>query len=102
MSPVAARRLPQIALIAVAAFGLTVGVAHAFTYSTANGGKSGRSVRAPAAATKPAKQADDTVSHEGSVSFSTSGDVSVSFGARDAHNAFDAEYDSSVYPRHGR
>ena len=100
MTPFASRRLPQTALIALAAFGLVFGaarVAHAFTYSMANGATPDRGARVQAADKKPAKKADDTVSHEGSVSFSSSGDMSVRFGARDAHHSFDAEYDSNTY-----
>ena len=95
MTPFSLRRLPQAALIAVATLGLVFGaarVAHAFTYGTANGVKPDGSAQLQ----DPDKKADDTTSHDGSVTFYSSGGLSLQFGARNAKSSFDAEYDSSV------
>lgn len=104
MTRFASRRLPQSAVIAVTALGLVFGAArtaHAFTLGTANGATPDRSARSSDANKKADKKNDnkaaDSLSHEGSFSFSTSGDVSVQFGVRDAHHSFETNYNSTTY-----
>ena len=104
MMRIASRRRPQVAVIAVAALGLVFGAArtaYAFTFGTANGASPYRNARAldfdRKADNKTDRKVDDTVSHDGSFSFSTSGDVSVQFGVRDAHHSFETKYNSTIY-----
>ncbi len=89
------RRLPQAALIAIAALGVTLGaaqVAHAFTFSTADGSTAAGGAQFQ----DPDQQLQGTTSHDGSVTMRAPGGTSVQFGARNAQSSFDAQYNSGV------
>lgn len=95
MSLTFSRRLPQAALIAIATLGFTLGathLAHAFTFSSANGS----TYAGGAQFQDPDQQLQGTTSHHGDVTLYSSGGTSVQFGARNAQHSFDAEYNSGV------
>jgi hypothetical protein len=100
MTTFASRRLPQLALVAVAALGLLFGAARtaqAFTYGPANS----VSPNGSANLQDPDKQFDSSSSSNstdshGQATIQFGGGVSLQFGARNSRSSFDAEYNSDT------
>jgi hypothetical protein len=94
MTPSASRRLQQFALVLIAVLGLTFGaarVAHAFTFSSANGVSADGSANLQ----DPDEQFGSTNSNGQSTVHMGDG-VSMQFGAGNPQSSFDSEYNSSV------
>jgi hypothetical protein len=95
MTTFASRRLPQFALVAVAALGLLFGAARtaqAFTYGPANSVTPDNSANL----TDPDRQFDSNTDSHGQSTMRLGNGVSLQFGAGNAKSSFDAEYNSGV------
>jgi hypothetical protein len=100
MTTFVSRRLPQFALVAVAALGLLFGAARtaqAFTYGPANSvtPDGSANLQDPDRQFESSGNSSSADSH-GQATVQMGGGLSLQFGARNSRSSFDAEYNSHV------